>query len=209
MNNLSECNICFETENRDFRKITSKCTHQAIVCKECVNKHVQKQLDEKQELLIPCPTKGCKKIMERYDIKSIATEELFERYDSLAFRIAIQKIPEFRWCKAPCGAGQIHIGKDNAPIVICENCGKESCYIHQVIWHMGKTCREYDEDMKQSEFATEDYLLRNTKRCPNCFRLIEKGEGSNSRQFTRPTIWSLTSSTTYMSDLNSLVKDSV
>lgn len=36
---------------------------------------------------------------------------LWFRYDELIFKIAIQRFPEFRWCKAPCGAGQIHIGK--------------------------------------------------------------------------------------------------
>ncbi|CAG8665949.1 11916_t:CDS:2, partial [Diversispora eburnea] len=117
LNDLNECAICCETENRDYRKITSMCTHKAVVCTECVNRYIQKQLGEKQ---ISCPTTGCKKIMERHDIKNIATEELFERYDLITQKIAIQKIPEFRWCKVPCGAGQIHIGKDEAPVVICE-----------------------------------------------------------------------------------------
>ncbi|CAG8786008.1 12551_t:CDS:2, partial [Dentiscutata erythropus] len=177
MYDLSECVICCNTENRDFRKITSNCTHKAVVCTECANKHIQKQLDEKQELQIPCPT--CKKIMERHDIKQIATEELFTMYDSLAYKIAIQKIPEFRWCKAPCGAGQIHIGKDKAPVVVCENCGEKSCYVHEVIWHTGKTCRAYEMDKKQLDFATDDYISRNAKRCPKCSIPIEKIDGCN------------------------------
>ncbi|CAG8619459.1 24280_t:CDS:2 [Cetraspora pellucida] len=177
MTDLSECTICYQTANRDFRKITSKCTHQAVVCTECVIKHVQIQLDEKQELKIPCPTRECEKIMERYDVKNIVTEELFKRYDTLAFKTAIQNIPEFRWCKDPCGAGQIHIGEGKAPIVKCENCGSESCYIHKVAWHTGKTCREYDEGMRQSDLATENYISQNAKKCPGCTAPITKDGG--------------------------------
>ncbi|CAB4489698.1 unnamed protein product [Rhizophagus irregularis] len=177
MSDMSECLICYETEDRDFRKITSKCSHRAVVCVECVNKHIKNQSNEKQILEIPCPTKGCKKKMERHDIKNIATKQVFEAYDELAYKIAIQRIPEFRWCKAPCGAGQIHIGKDEAPIVICEGCGAHSCYKHEVAWHTGQTCKEYDESIKQSDFATADYISRETKGCPGCSIPIEKDGG--------------------------------
>ncbi|CAG8604443.1 9905_t:CDS:2, partial [Diversispora eburnea] len=64
-----------------------------------------------------------------------------------------------------------------APVVICESCGGKSCYIHKVIWHTGKTCGEYEKDKKQSDSATEDYIQRNTKRCPKCSISIEKSRG--------------------------------
>jgi len=82
MSELFECTICCETENRDFRKITSKCTHQSVICADCVNNYIKKNVFEKQLIEIPCFTNGCNKIMERHDIKNIATEEVFEKYNN-------------------------------------------------------------------------------------------------------------------------------
>jgi hypothetical protein len=78
ISDLYECNICCETENRDFRKITSKCTHKAVICIECVNKHIKLGIEESVKII--CPTPRCNKLMERKDIKNIATKEIFERF---------------------------------------------------------------------------------------------------------------------------------
>lgn len=106
----------------------------------------------------------------------------------------IQRDPDFRWCKARCGVGQIHTGKgiiyinethnfelfirsffriDISPIIICYNCGVKSCYTHDVTWHEDQTCEEYDENMKKPD----EYLSQNTKKCPKCSLSIEKNEG--------------------------------
>ncbi|CAB5358490.1 hypothetical protein RhiirA5_350861 [Rhizophagus irregularis] len=176
MSNMSECTICYERDN-DFRNITSNCSHQAVVCVKCVNEYIKNRSNEKQIFNIPCPTNGCNKLMERHDIKNFATKEVFEKYDELIFKIAIQRFPEFRWCKAPCGAGQIHIGKDKTPVVICESCGVESCYNHDVVWHADQTCKEYDMKNKKSDFVTKNYISRETRGCPGCSIPIVKNGG--------------------------------
>lgn len=61
--------------------------------------------------------------------------------------------------------------------MICEGCGAHSCYKHEVAWHTGQTCKEYDESIKQSDFATADYISRETKGCPGCSIPIEKDGG--------------------------------
>ncbi|GBC03268.1 hypothetical protein RclHR1_05040009 [Rhizophagus clarus] len=168
---LYECDICCEKENRDFRKITSKCKHKAVVCVECVNKCIEKMCIEKHTVQITCPTTGCDKSMERDDVKNIATKEIFKRYDYLSFKLAIQKIPEFRWCQASCGSGQVHKGDDL--IFICEACDAKSCYNCKVLWHEDQTCKEYEIKKSNQDFATEAYLSA-TKRCPSCGMYIEK-----------------------------------
>ncbi|CAB4495785.1 uncharacterized protein OCT59_029068 [Rhizophagus irregularis] len=172
---LYECVVCCETENRDYRKITSKCTHKAVVCLNCVNKHVTTSI-KGNKVEITCPITQCGKLMEREDIKNIVTNEILERYDKLSFNLAIQQIPEFRWC-ANCGSGQVHTGKD--PVVICVYCGKKSCYNHRTIWHENQTCEEIDEKGQyedKTDIATK-YYLNNLKSCPNCKIHFEKVSG--------------------------------
>jgi hypothetical protein len=80
-----ECVICCESENRDFRKITEKCTHQAVVCAACVNEYIKSQIDSKKILEINCPTSGCNEIMKRYDVKNFATDDVFNEYNKSLF----------------------------------------------------------------------------------------------------------------------------
>ncbi|GBC09939.1 hypothetical protein RclHR1_09210008 [Rhizophagus clarus] len=184
--NFRECIICFEKKfrnYRNYRKITTKCTHEEDICLECINKYIDtdiekfesiSQFDQEVKIKITCPVPKCYKLMERNDIKKIATKDIYERYDFLTYKLAVQKIPGFRWCQASCGSGQIHIGED--PIFICKGCDKSSCYNHGILWHENITCEKYDEMNKQSETATEQYLS-NSKRCPNCNLYIDKIEG--------------------------------
>ncbi|KAF8603504.1 hypothetical protein BDV93DRAFT_523280 [Ceratobasidium sp. AG-I] len=95
----------------------------------------------------------------------------------------LQNEPNFVWCKsAACNWGQVHEGGAGTPIVICQACQSRACFTHDVPWHAGLTCDQYDaERARQVEEvqANEGYLRENTKACPNeaCRRKIEKNEG--------------------------------
>ncbi|CAG8756300.1 824_t:CDS:2, partial [Gigaspora rosea] len=90
-------------------------------------------------------------------------------YEYLSFREAIRQIPDFRWChNQNCGSGQEHLGKDISPIMICIACGKLNCFTHDVIWHVGRTCTEYEAEKNTIEGATRDTIERETKTCPGC-----------------------------------------
>ena len=69
-----------------------------------------------------------------------------------------------------------------APIVICQACKSRSCFTHDVPWHAGLTCDQYNaerarqmEDV-QANIANEGYLRENTKACPNeaCRRKVSR-----------------------------------
>ena len=63
----------------DFR---SKSTHKSVICVKCVDKYIEKCINEKP---LPCLTSGCKEIMERHDIKNIAMKEISEKYNKQFF----------------------------------------------------------------------------------------------------------------------------
>lgn len=57
----------------------------------------------------------------------------------------------FIWCTAGCGSGQIHDSDARHPIVTCLHCGQRSCFQHNVPWHEGLTCKEYDRLLADPE----------------------------------------------------------
>ncbi|CAB4464665.1 hypothetical protein RhiirA5_452829 [Rhizophagus irregularis] len=174
-----ECQICFELLPRHlFLQVTADCNHELDVCKLCVDKHIQAQLESKGNIEICCPSSGCKKELQHRDIKRIASKQAFERYDKLMLTQTLSKLPEFRWCKnSRCGAGQINFEGDASPIMTCESCGQKYCYTHDVPWHKGLTCSEYNNRKLGEDKATKSLLERETKSCPKCGVRITKNGG--------------------------------
>lgn len=98
----------------------------------------------------------------------------------------MSKIAGFKACIAPgCKSGQIHLEGKAQPIMTCNACGHRTCFVHEVEWHAGMTCAEWDESdglaqMRRAEQAkNEEYLAASTKPCPNpaCARPTEKNGG--------------------------------
>ena len=72
-------------------------------------------------------------------------------YEELALRSAMSEATNFVWCTSGCGSGQIHESGTHHPIVICLHCGHRSCFQHNVSWHEGLTCEEYDRLLEDPE----------------------------------------------------------
>nr|CAG8448437.1 11397_t:CDS:10 [Entrophospora candida] len=127
---------------------------------------------------IKCPFAGCHVILDCYEIKNLVKKDLYERYDKLALRKALQQMSDIRWCKnSKCGSAQSHIGSDSEPILTCGDCGTKSCFVHDSLWHEGLTCEQYDEVERIRNEATQTYLEQHTKPCPKCGVRISKDEG--------------------------------
>jgi len=58
----------------------------------------------------------------------------------------------------------------SAPIVTCYVCHHRTCFTHQVAWHDGYTCDEWDQHQmtRVGMATTAEYLTKFTKMCPRC-----------------------------------------
>jgi IBR domain, a half RING-finger domain len=92
-------------------------------------------------------------------------------------------MPDFMMCLGPdCNSGQIHEGGDAQPIMTCTACKFKSCWTHQMPWHSGQTCDEYEAERQErfvQEAASKKFLDEKTKICPNikCGLHVEKISG--------------------------------
>ncbi|KAJ1308399.1 hypothetical protein OPQ81_004105 [Rhizoctonia solani] len=128
---------------------------------------------------VRCPSAECTAELAYEDVCAAARDKaLVERYDSLLLRQALGSDTSFVWCKnTSCGSGQFHPDGDSAPIVTCRRCGAKSCFQHDVVWHAGFTCSEYDAHRRPVNTDTADYLRMYTKVCPHCTRMVQKIDG--------------------------------
>ena len=60
----------------------------------------------------------------------------------------------------------------------CKACGQRSCYTHDISWHRGLTCSQYDTK-RGNDKATKAFIKSKTKPCPRCGIRIIKDGGCN------------------------------
>lgn len=114
------------------------------------------------------------------------------RYDQKSLLAAFHGMPNFTMCLGPgCDSGQIHETGGDLPIMTCTICHFKTCFTHKMPWHAGQTCADYDAERKErmeQEAASEQLILRTTKRCPNpeCGHAIEKNEGCDHMTCKKP-----------------------
>lgn len=141
-----ECMIC--TESRPVRRFpsrppTNQCTHEVSTCRRCLRKWIGSSFQTKLWDQITCPECGVR--LGHADVRVCASSAIFQRYDELATRAALESIQGFRWCIAKgCKSGQVHEQGTAMPRFTCLACNASHCVVHGVPWHQGETCAEYD-----------------------------------------------------------------
>ncbi|XPT01690.1 hypothetical protein M3J09_010820 [Ascochyta lentis] len=120
------------------------------------------------------------------------SNDLFARFDGLSMRVFLSNDPDFRYCLAEaCTSGQIHVTGSEGNIFRCNACDFHVCTVHDVPFHTGETCDQYDERRhreeeqrrKEDEARQEHEELSRaeiqavTTKCPECEAPIQKNEG--------------------------------
>ncbi|KAI8710918.1 RING-type domain-containing protein [Fusarium sp. LHS14.1] len=165
------------------QKLEANCNHTIDFCTACLRRHIETQLDQHGRggcRLLTCPSLGCGRRLEYEEVRLYASDDAFFKYDEYLKMEALNQIPSFRWCLAEhCSSGQIHdLVFDNH--VACGDCGYQMCFYHQVKWHEGLTCEEYDSLKENGDprfQETQDWMMANTKSCPECGINLQKGDG--------------------------------
>ncbi|KAI0125875.1 hypothetical protein BJ170DRAFT_451566 [Xylariales sp. AK1849] len=188
------------------RRITRSCDHDPNTCKVCVAQWIVSSLDTVTWDRLKCPE--CPQLLQFQDVKAFASRELFDRYDNLAMKAVVADMRDFKWCLNPaCGSGQIH--RAPCPKVKCHACRASLCTHHNLPWHRGETCEQYDRRtrrQRKSVEASEKKVKEITKSCPQCRRDVEKYSGCDHITCVCGHEWCYICLATYYRDRNSFLQ---
>ncbi|CAG8758428.1 8423_t:CDS:2 [Cetraspora pellucida] len=105
----------------EFLKLTSKCTHENVICRDCTRKELLKCSNSTNNN-ITCFAPICNEIITSADIRRVRdsntgiASNALQSLNTLCFsRSAAENIPGFQWCKNGiynCGSGQVHVDHD-------------------------------------------------------------------------------------------------
>ncbi len=148
-----ECNTCMThhgaTHFPSPDELPEECSHCTDTCRTCIGASLASDIESKSFDRVGCPI--CLTSWDRIYIEHFSTEEVTMRYETIGMLNVLQATPNFRWCLSPhCKSGQINQEGDREPIVTCVACGFKMCFTHQIRWHSGFTCTQYDVRQTQA-----------------------------------------------------------
>ncbi|KAI0454444.1 hypothetical protein F5B21DRAFT_238027 [Xylaria acuta] len=139
-----QCISCLEEKpTTEYKSATPRCRreHGPGMCTQCVTMWIRRSVDE-QGTRITCPQ--CPLELDYFEIEEAADEATFRRYETLVLFRLLEEDTHFEWCAHACGSGQLHPAAVDEPIMTCHHCNKRTCVVHQLPWHSGVTCRQFD-----------------------------------------------------------------
>lgn len=175
------CAVCGEDKRVTEmpRRITARCEHLPTTCKDCLAQWIDSSMDTVTWDQLRCPE--CPRHLKYQDVQAFASRKTFEKYDAFAFRAALGKMPNFFFClDERCGSGHIH--DKGCARFVCSDCGSKACINHEIPWHRGETCEQYDkrnEKRREDEKKSKKFIKKTSKRCPRCKRDVFKYAGCN------------------------------
>ncbi|PVG04571.1 hypothetical protein CPB86DRAFT_720794 [Serendipita vermifera] len=183
------CLVCVEIFGEDgverpTSATTAACLHPANVCKNCISLSIAAHIDSNGVAIpVACPDSTCSLALSRQDVKQWAADNVFARWDMLTLRDMMRHDQGlFVWCQNPnCYSGQLHAEGESQPIVTCLRCSRRTCFTHNVLYHEGQTCKQYDRSRPLKDAVNRTVsraaIWWRTRNCPGCFQPIEKNGG--------------------------------
>ena len=180
------CFICCENKDEwEYPKaadVPEECRHALLFCHSCMRRTISDQISARHIDNIGCPQ--CSKPWDYFYIRKHATTDTFSQYENKILTRFLENDGAFGRCIAPgCISGQLH-DEVSGPIVICQACKFKACFTHQVPWHTGQTCEEYqkarEEELEETRFKRAKEEAKTSKRvrpCPSCNVDILKHKG--------------------------------
>lgn len=172
-----ECAICLEIRPiyRNY-PLFSSCTHDDT-CISCIAKQTVARL-ELHHKWSACTCPQCDVQIPTEELHGVLPRTIVKEMKELLKRASLSSHEAWRWCLAPgCGHGGVQNGRSE--VYKCSKCGTKACFKHQVPWHAGYTCDQYDDSHPNAEItkSSEEAIKNMTKPCPGCGTRVGKNGG--------------------------------
>ena len=176
---VATCRVCFD-EFPATEDTHAGCHHN--FCPDCWRGYLDNAVGEGPSCLnLRCPEAGCSTRVPEAMARRFMSEECAEKLSTFQWRSWVDDNPKVKWCTGPgCERAVIseRLGEGVPVDVHCE-CGNAICWNCQEDAHRPVDCETVRKWLIKNSAESENmnWILANTKPCPECRRPIEKNMG--------------------------------
>ncbi|CAM0952961.1 unnamed protein product [Alopecurus aequalis] len=175
------CLICFDVHPAGSMRSAGCAAH--FYCRGCWGGYVRSAVgDGARCLSIRCPDHSCSAAVVQDLVDDVADPDDATRYAEFLLRSYVEESKKLRWCPAPgCDHAVEFLGGERCIVQLdadcacghgfCLGCGEEA---HRPV--SCDTVRAW-QVKHASDSETANWVLANTKHCPECRKPIEKNQG--------------------------------
>jgi len=173
------CDICFD-DFKESKSLTLSCGHQ--YCHSCWLSYLEMKVREGAGCVYTtCMHHKCNELVKENMMKKFLSPELFQQYQKWVRRSFVEDNPLVKNCPFPGCTNVIKCETARQQLVVCK-CGFQFCYVccdYDVGDHMPASCEQVERWQRKASDESENvnWLMANTKKCPNCRSPIEKNGG--------------------------------
>ncbi|CAL8081291.1 unnamed protein product [Orchesella dallaii] len=204
MQSSHTCDICFTLKSGQVC-LRFRCGH--VFCQDCVTSFFTTNIAEGNVDNVKCLAYNCKMRPTPELVKLLVKDELYERYDRILLKRALENMADVIYCPRPKCINPV-ICDPNEKCALCTACGYTFCSCCKMVYHGVEPCRFKDADMKDvfkkytegtpeekqamvktygekqlkilvENVLSEQWIQKESKSCPHCKVPIEKFEGCN------------------------------
>jgi ariadne-1 len=126
-----------------------------------------------------CPAQRCSEAITVGAVSALAAPEVAARWQLFEQKHFVSVAKNMAWCPAP-GCSNAFVARTAVRYVKC-NCGLNFCFRCSKEAHAPVACDQLESWLEKcgNESETANWILVNTKKCPQCQARIEKNQGCN------------------------------
>lgn len=206
---IQECNTCL-SNMLGILCSKLKCGH--VSCNECLKLLCEVKINDGSKS-IECAQTGCEAELPVSLIQDLVTKELYDKFDKTMLTKVLEEISNSTYCPVLWCQYPILKPPDDNGLAICPWCEKAFCVFCKKVYHGIENCdltidvkKKLAEDYKNATrkerslmekrygqkklkelvatAETENWIRRNSQKCPACRVNIEKNDGCNKMKCT-------------------------
>jgi ariadne-1 len=169
------CILCFNIEiGSNMRAL--ECNH--AFCLNCYTEYLKETVDSGVECIFTkCPMSDCEILVPQELFEELLPQKVLDKYKMFVIRSYVDKRTDVKWCPAPDCTSAACYPKKSAREIVC-NCGYSWCFGCGKDSHRPLSCELLKKwEAKITLDDNEQWLLVNTKTCPQCSNAIQKNLG--------------------------------
>ncbi len=193
LKNNFKCTIC---DNNSSNIVSLSCGH--AFCEDCYQQYLEVNVNEGMSVLnLKCPSYKCEhRIIPTY-FELYCNKEIFNKYKRFLTKNYMECKKGMQYCRGHCCQsvfirqdmihlmgtieGEVKKCKNTCAdiFVECSDCKNRQCFKCNSEEHYPITCEQLVSwlERDRNEGQTMNWIVVNTKKCPNCRNPIEKNQG--------------------------------